>query len=39
MLKEKFARLEETISKIRTQGSGLAALGAGAGFNPVTQLG
>lgn len=39
MLKKKFARLEETISKIRTQGSGLAALGAGAGFNPVTQLG
>lgn len=38
MLKKKFARLEETISKIRTQGNGLAALGAG-GFNPVTQLG
>jgi flagellar hook-associated protein 2 len=38
MLKAKFARLEETISKIKTQGAGLAALGGG-GFNPVQQLG
>lgn len=38
MLKAKFARLEETISKIKTQGSGLAGF-AGGGFNPVQQLG
>lgn len=37
ILKQKFARLEETISKIRGQGAGLAALGAAP--NPVTQLG
>lgn len=33
-LKAKFARLEETISRIKTQGSGLAGMG-----NPVQQLG
>ncbi|MGE3608951.1 MAG: flagellar filament capping protein FliD [Bacteriovoracaceae bacterium] len=37
VLKQKFARLEETISKIRSQGSGLAGL-TGA-VNPVQQLG
>lgn len=37
VLKAKFARLEETISKIRTQGSGLAGL-SGA-IDPVQQLG
>ena len=37
VLKSKFARLEETISKIKTQGSGLA--GMSGGFNPVSQLG
>ncbi len=36
-LKDKFARLEGTISKIKNQGAGIAALGAQA--NPVTQLG
>lgn len=35
-LKMKFARLEETISKIKTQGSGLAGFG---GADPVQQLG
>lgn len=38
VLKAKFARLEETISRIKTQGSGLAGMGGG-GFNPVQQLG
>lgn len=38
VLKAKFARLEETISKIQSQGSGLAGLSGGA-FNPVQQLG
>lgn len=37
-LKAKFARLESTISQIRNQGAGLAALSAQAP-NPVTQLG
>ena len=37
-LKEKFARLEETISRIKTQGAGIASLGAQAP-DPVTQLG
>ncbi len=37
-LKAKFARLEGTISKMKNQGAGLAALGA-AGMNPVQQLG
>ncbi len=37
MLKAKFARLEETMSRIKAQGSGLA--GMGGGGNPVTQLG
>jgi len=37
VLKAKFARLEESISKIKGQGSGLAGLTAG--FNPVQQLG
>ena len=37
-LKDKFARLEGTISKIQSQGAGLAALGA-APTNAVTQLG
>ena len=37
MLKAKFARLEETMSRIKAQGSGLAGLGGGG--NPVTQLG
>tara|TARA_Y100000590_G_scaffold469529_1_gene657981 strand:- start:433859 stop:435247 length:1389 start_codon:yes stop_codon:yes gene_type:complete len=36
-LKDKFARLEGTISKIKNQGAGIAALGAQS--NPVTQLG
>lgn len=39
VLKAKFARLEETISKIKSQGSGLAGLQGGGGFNPVQQLG
>lgn len=38
VLKAKFARLEETISKIKSQGSGLAGM-TGGGFNPVQQLG
>lgn len=39
-LKDKFARLESTISKIKNQGAGLAALSAQtAQMNPVTQLG
>jgi flagellar hook-associated protein 2 len=37
VLKAKFARLEETISKIKSQGNGLA--GMSGGFNPVQQLG
>jgi len=37
VLKAKFARLEETISKIRSQGSGLAGLTHA--INPVAQLG
>jgi flagellar hook-associated protein 2 len=37
ILKAKFARLEETMSKIRGQGAGLAGLGAT--INPVQQLG
>jgi flagellar hook-associated protein 2 len=37
-LKDKFARLEGTISKIRSQGAGISALGA-QGFNPVQELG
>ena len=37
ILKMKFARLEETISRIQTQGAGLA--GMSSGFNPVQQLG
>jgi flagellar hook-associated protein 2 len=37
MLKQKFARLEETISRIRTQGNGLAALGGS--VTPIQQLG
>ena len=36
-LKQKFARLEETMSRIKTQGAGLAGL-SGGGFNPVQQL-
>lgn len=36
-LKDKFARLEGTISKIRSQGSGVAALGGAS--NPVQELG
>ena len=35
-LRQKFARLEETMSRIKTQGSGLAGLSGG--FNPVQQL-
>ena len=38
MLKDKFARLESTISEIRGQSAGVAALGGG-GVNPVQQLG
>lgn len=37
ILKAKFARLEETMSKIRAQGSGLAGLASA--VNPVQQLG
>lgn len=37
ILKAKFARLEETMSKIRAQGSGLA--GMASGMNPIQQLG
>lgn len=37
VLKNKFARLEETISKIKGQGAGLA--GMTGGMNPVQQLG
>lgn len=37
ILKSKFARLEETIAKIRGQGAGLAGLSQG--VNPVQQLG
>lgn len=37
-LKQKFARLEETISRIRSQGNGLAGL-AGASSDPIQQLG
>lgn len=37
-LKQKFARLESTISQIRNQGAGLAALG-NSGPDPVQQLG
>ena len=37
ILKAKFARLEETMSKIRAQGSGLAGLGAA--MSPIQQLG
>lgn len=37
VLKAKFARLEETMSKIRGQGAGLAGLGGA--VNPVQQLG
>lgn len=37
-LKTKFARLEETMSEIKTQGQGLAGL-ANQGVNPVQQLG
>ncbi|HLW57328.1 MAG TPA: flagellar filament capping protein FliD, partial [Bacteriovoracaceae bacterium] len=37
ILKAKFARLEETMSKIRAQGSGLAGLASA--MNPVQQLG
>ena len=36
--KNKFARLEGTISKIQSQGAGISALGA-APVNAVTQLG
>lgn len=39
VLKAKFARLEETIAKIQSQGSGLAGMAGGGGFNPVQQLG
>ncbi|MEX1099004.1 MAG: flagellar filament capping protein FliD, partial [Bacteriovoracaceae bacterium] len=39
ILKAKFARLEETISKIKSQGAGLAGMQGGGGFNPVQQLG
>ncbi len=38
MLKEKFARLEGTISRMKNQGAGLAAI-AGGGANVVQQLG
>ena len=38
MLKNKFARLEETITRIKGQGSGLAGLQAGGGVN-FPQLG
>lgn len=38
VLKAKFARLEETISRIKSQGAGLSGM-AGGGFNPVQQLG
>jgi flagellar hook-associated protein 2 len=37
-LKDRFARLEGIVSKIKSQGAGLAGLGAGAS-NPITQLG
>ena len=37
-LKDKFARLEGTISRIRSQGAGVAAMG-GSGGDPVQQLG
>jgi flagellar hook-associated protein 2 len=37
ILKDKFARLEQTISQIKSQGAGLA--GMSQGFNPVPQLG
>ena len=37
-LKDKFARLEGTIAKIKGQGAGIAGLGAAAP-NPVQQLG
>lgn len=37
-LKTKFARLEETISRMRSQGNGLAGL-QGGGVNPIQQLG
>ena len=37
-LKRRFARLESTVSRLRNQGAGLAALAAQAP-NPVTQLG
>lgn len=37
ILKAKFARLEETMSRIQSQGSGLAGLGASQ--SPITQLG
>ena len=38
VLKAKFARLEETISRIKSQGAGLSGM-SGGGFNPVQQLG
>ncbi len=38
-LKLKFARLEETMSKLKNAGAGLAALGQGMPQNMVTQLG
>ena len=38
MLKDKFARLEATVNRIKSQGAGLAGLAGGA-VDPVTQLG
>ncbi len=40
MLKDKFARLESVMSKLKSQGAGVAALaGSGGGGNVITQLG
>ena len=38
-LKDKFSRLEGTISRIKSQGAGVAALAGGSGANPVQELG
>jgi len=38
-LKDKFARLEGIVSKIKSQGAGLAGLQGAGGSNPITQLG
>jgi flagellar hook-associated protein 2 len=39
MLKRKFARLEETMSKIRSSGAGLAGMANAAGMGAVQQIG